>query len=480
MVDLDAVRVNFDGITYAKGASALRQLVAWVGEEEFLRGIQAYFVKHAWGNTELNDLFVELEAASGRDLSGWSQEWLQTSGVNLMRADLSVDTNGNFTSVAIVQEPPTMPEGIAPTLRSHRMAIGLYDQTSAGLIRRDRIELDVIGARTDVPQLTGQKQPDLLLLNDDDLTFTKTRLDERSWRTAMSSIGALESSMPRALIWGAAWDMTRDAEVSTGDYLELYLSGIPRETDIGVVQTVMRQLRTAIDLYAAPEHIEGYTIRLADALWAWAQESEAGSDRQLAFVRGLTATATTPAQIDIVAGLLAGSTTLPGLVIDTDLRWSLLQRLAAKGRADLPEIEQELARDATATGQRQAAIARACRPTPEAKELAWADLAERDDMPNAMIESTIMGFQQGEPELLLPFRARYFGSLKDIWERRTAEMAQDLAVGLYPALLVSADTLSDTDAFLADESLHPSLRRLVSECRDGVARALRCRVRDAR
>ena len=480
MVDLDAVRVNFDGITYAKGASALRQLVAWVGEEEFLRGIQAYFTKHAWGNTELNDLFVELEAASGRDLSGWSQEWLQTSGVNLMRADISLDADGNFTSVVIVQEPPTMPEGIAPTLRSHRMAIGLYDQTSAGLIRRDRIELDVIGARTEVPQLAGQKQPDLLLLNDDDLTFTKIRLDERSWRTAVSSIGALESSMPRALIWGAAWDMTRDAEVSTGDYLELYLSGIPRETDIGVVQTVMRQLRTAIDLYAAPEHIEGYTIRLADALWAWAQESEAGSDRQLAFVRGLTATATTPAQIDIVAGLLAGSTTLPGLAIDTDLRWSLLQRLAAKGRAELPEIEQELARDATATGQRQAAIARACRPTPEAKELAWADLAERDDMPNAMIESTIMGFQQGEPELLLPFRARYFGSLKDIWERRTAEMAQDLAVGLYPALLVSADTLSDTDAFLADESLHPSLRRLVTECRDGVARALRCRVRDAR
>ena len=479
MVDLDAVRVNFDGITYAKGASALRQLVAWVGEEEFLRGIHAYFTKHAWGNTELNDLFVELEAASGRDLSVWAQEWLQTSGVNLMRADISLDADGNFTSVAIVQEPPTVPEGIAPTLRSHRMAIGLYDQTSAGLIRRDRIELDVIGARTEVSQLAGQKQPDLLLLNDDDLTFTKTRLDERSWRTAMSSIGALESSMPRALIWGAAWDMTRDAEVSTGDYLELYLSGIPRETDIGVVQTVMRQLRTAIDLYAAPEHIEGYTIRLADALWAWAQESAAGSDRQLAFVRGFTATATTPAQIDIVAGLLAGSMTLPGLAIDTDLRWSLLQRLAAKGRAELPEIEQELERDATATGQRQAAIARACRPTPEAKELAWADLAERDDMPNAMIESTIMGFQQGEPELLLPFRARYFGSLKDIWERRTAEMAQDLAVGLYPALLVSADTLSDTDAFLADESLHPSLRRLVTECRDGVARALRCRVRDA-
>ena len=242
MVDLDSVRVNFDGITYAKGASALRQLVAWVGEPEFLAGVTTYFGKHAWGNTELSDLLSELEVTSGRDLSNWTQEWLRTSGVNLMRPALTVDGAGNYASFAILQEPPTSPEGIEPILRSHRMAIGLYDLNDGVLTRRERIELDVVGARTEVPQLIGTRQPDLVLLNDDDLTFTKIRLDERSWATAVDHLGQIDDSLARALVWGAAWDMTRDAEVSTGDYLSLVLSGVGVESDIGVVQVILRQL----------------------------------------------------------------------------------------------------------------------------------------------------------------------------------------------------------------------------------------------
>ncbi|MGI9135734.1 MAG: aminopeptidase N, partial [Candidatus Nanopelagicales bacterium] len=271
MTDLDAVRVNFDGITYAKGASALRQLVAWVGEPEFLAGIHEYFTKHAWGNTQLDDLLVELEKSSGRDLSGWTQEWLRTSGVNLMRPLVAVDANGNYASVVIEQEPPSSPAGIAPTLRSHRMAIGLYDVVDGVLTRRDRLELDVVGSHTDVASLVGVKQPDLLLLNDDDLTFTKFRLDERSWKTAVAHLGDVDSSLARALIWGAAWDMTRDAEVSTGDYLSLALTGIDRESEIAVVQMVLRQLRSAIDQFAAPEHRAEYSERLAAACLDLAQ-----------------------------------------------------------------------------------------------------------------------------------------------------------------------------------------------------------------
>jgi aminopeptidase N len=479
MVDLDAVRVNFDGITYAKGASALRQLVAWVGEEEFLRGINAYFVKHAWGNTQLQDLFDELAAASGRDLSGWAQEWLQTSGVNLMRPIVRIAADGTYAQVMVEQEPPTMPPGIPPVLRSHRMAIGLYDRTADGLVRRDRIERDITGPVTDVPELVGVRAADLLLLNDGDLTFTKIRLDESSWQTAVTCIGEISSSLARALIWGAAWDMVRDAEASAGDYLGMVVSGIPGEGDIGVVQNVLRQLKMAIDMYADPSHRVDYLDRLATATWDWARAAEAGSDRQLAFVRSFTGAASTPEHLDLVAGLLSGATVLDGLAVDTDLRWSLLQRLAATGRADGAAIDAELARDDTATGRRQAALAMAARPDAAAKAAAWTDLVERDDLPNAVLEATIAGFMQfGQADVLTPYRDRYFEALPRIWEQRTSEMAQDLTMGLYPAILVDAATLSATDAFLAGTSLKSAAVRLVSEGRDGVARALRCQARD--
>lgn len=480
MVDLDAVRVNFDGITYAKGASALRQLVAWVGEDNFRKAINTYFTKHAWGNTELPDLLSELEVTSGRDLSGWTAEWLQTSGVNLMRPEIEVGPDGTYTRVAIRQEPPSMPEGVAPTLRSHRMAVGLYDLTDAGLVRRDRIELDVTGGVTELPQLIGVPRADLLLLNDDDLTFTKVRLDDGSWRTAIDHMGSFADAMPRALVWGAAWDMVRDAEVSTGDYLNLVVAGLPHESDIGVVQQTLRQIKSAIDLYAAPEHRVTYRDRLADALDAAMRAAEPGSDHQLAFVRGFTGAAGTPAHLATVAGLLDGTTVLEGLAVDTDLRWSLIQRLAATGEVDLDVIETELARDDTATGRRQAAIARAARPSPEAKELAWADMMERTDLPNAMLDATIAGFvQPDQVDLLRPFRERFFAEIVGAWNAQTMEMGQSLAMGLYPMLIVDDATVRQTDEFLSRDDLNPALRRLVGEGRDGVQRAMRARTVDA-
>ena len=479
MVDLDSVRVNFDGITYAKGASALKQLVTWVGEDRFLEGVRAYFGKHAWGNTELTDLLSELEATSGRDLSQWTREWLQTPGVNLMRSESTVDADGAFTSFAVLQEPPSAPEGIAPTLRSHRMRIGLYDLVNGRLERRDSIELDVVGARTEVPALVGVRQPDLVLLNDEDLTFTKIRLDERSWQTAIAQLGTLASSLARALIWGAAWDMTRDGEVATGDYLDLVIAGCEVETDIGAVQMALRQVRAAIDQYATTEHRPGYVQTLAEAMLRLARAAEAGSDHQLAFTRTFAGVATSPEHLAVVVDLLDGRETLPGLVIDTDLRWLLLQRLVATGVRAEDAVEAELASDDTATGRRQAAVALASRPTAVAKELAWADMVDRTDLPNAILESTIGGFVQTDQiELLRPYRARYFDELPRIWRERTMEIAQSLTMGLYPFLLVDDETLAATDAFLAGD-LNPALRRLVSEGRDGVVRAMRARARDA-
>ena len=479
MVDLDSVRVNFDGITYAKGASALRQLVAWVGEPEFLAGVHNYFVKHAWGNTELSDLLSELEATSGRDLSGWTTEWLRTSGVNLIRPQFEVAADGTYSEFTITQEPPSAPAGLPPTLRSHRIAVGLYDLVDGALTRRERLELDVVGASTKVPALVGLKQPALLLLNDDDLTFAKVRLDEKSWRTAVEHLGVIDSSLARAIIWGAAWDMTRDAEVSTGDFLALVLSGIEQESDIGVVQGVLRQLKSAVDQFAAPVHREEYLERIATGVLGFAKQSEPGSDHQLAFARVFTACATMPAHLDIVAGLLDGTTVWDGLKIDTDLRWSLLQRLVAVGRLAEDAIETELRSDDTATGRRQGAVAFAARPTMVAKELAWADIIDRTDLPNAILEATIGGFvQPDQVELLADYRTKYFEALPQVWEQRTMETAQSITMGLYPVFLVDAETLAQTDAFLSRD-LNSALRRLVSEGRDGIERAIRARVADA-
>ncbi len=480
MTDLDAVRVNFDGITYAKGASALRQLVAWVGEPEFLAGIHEYFTKHAWGNTQLDDLLVELEKSSGRDLSGWTQEWLRTSGVNLMRPLVAVDAAGNYASVVIEQEPPSSPAGIAPTLRSHRMAIGLYDVVDGVLTRRDRLELDVVGARTDVTSLVGVKQPDLLLLNDDDLTFTKFRLDERSWKTAVAHLGDVDSSLARALIWGAAWDMTRDAEVSTGDFLDLVISGIEKESDVGVVQGVLRQLKAAIDQFSAPANRASYVQRIAAALLEFARRAEPGSDHQLAFTRSFISSAGTADELAILEGLLDGSVVWPGLAVDTDLRWSLIQRLVSVGRFGDAEIDAELVRDDTATGRRQAAVARAARPTADAKAQAWADIVDRTDLPNAILEATIGGFMHPDQiELLTPYRDTYFSVMGEVWKSRTNETATNITVGLYPFLLVDDTTIALTDAALAGD-LGATPKRLLSEGRDGVERAARARARDAR
>jgi aminopeptidase N len=479
MVDLDAVRVNFDGITYAKGASALRQLVAWVGEEEFLAGLHEYFVKHAWGNTELRDLLTELEATSGRDLSQWTLEWLQTSGVNLLRPHVEVDDAGNYTAVRIEQEPPSSPEGIAPTLRSHRVGVGLYDITDAGLTLRERMEIDVVGPMTEIPALVGRPRADLLLVNDGDLTFAKIRLDDASWETATSHLGSVTDSLARAVIWSAAWDMTRDAEASTGGFLDVVLAGLDAETDIGVVQGVLRQARMAIDQFAADAHRTEYLIRFSNRTLELAKSAEPGSDRQLAFTRAFAGSATTNEHLELVERLLDGTEQWDGLDVDTDLRWFLLHQLVSVGTRGEAAIDAELARDDTATGRRQAATAGASVPTEAAKQAAWEAIMHDESLPNAMLEATIAGFtQRDQLHLTDPFIEAYFEALPGVWEERTMEIAQSITMGLFPIFNVDQAVIDRAERFLQSEPV-PALARLIAEARDGLVRAKRARAMDA-
>ncbi len=477
MVDIEAVTVNFDGITYAKGASVLKQLVAWVGQDAFLAGLRTYFQKHQYGNTELRDLLVELEASSGRDLSAFSAEWLETAGVNTLRASFETGADGAFTSFSLLQEAP---DGY-PTLRSHRVAVGLYDLVDGRLVRTGREELDVVGAKTEVPALVGRPQPDLVLVNDDDLTFAKVRLDPRSLDTVVQHVGDLTESLPRAIAWAAAWDMTRDAEMAARDYLQLVLSGIGRETDIGLVQSLIRQATSAVVLFGDPAWAPEGRARLAAFAAERLDAAEPGGDVQLAWARALGTLATTDEQVGLLRGLLDGSRELPGLAVDTELRWHLLRRLAVLGLADEASVAAELDRDPTAAGERHAAAARASMPTPEAKAEAWRLAVEDAALPNAVQAAVIGAFWQVEQlDLLAPYVERYFSCVDAVWRDRPGEMAQNVVVGLYPGLVVGRDVVARTDAHLAGRDDVPAaLSRLLLEGRDSVVRALRARERDA-
>ncbi len=477
ITDLEDVEVNFDGITYAKGAAVLKLLAAWVGREEFVAGLRAYFRAFAWGSTTLADLLGKLEETSGRDLKAWSAEWLQTAGVNTLRADFSTDEDGRFASFAVRQTAPDA----WPTLRSHRLAIGLYQRTDAGLVRVHRAELDATGSRTEVAELVGHRQPDLVLVNDDDLTYAKVRLDERSLRTLRDSIGEISETLPRSLCWSAAWDMTRDAEMSTQDYVRLVLAGVRTESDSSVVRTVLRQADTACLLYCAPALREQTRGVLADGLLRLVRQSAPGSDSQLQFLRAFASAAATDEHLTVVRALLDGTDRLGDLVVDTDLRWHLLHQLVAGGRATDAEIDSELDADDTATGRRQAAAARAARPDAAAKAEAWTAVVD-GELPNAIQTALIGGFAHiSQLDLLRPYVEKYFESLTRVWEQRTNETAQNVVIGLFPTLLAEPATVDRADAWLAaHRQAPPSLRRLVGEARDGLARAVRAQEFSAR
>ncbi len=468
--DLHAVEANFDGITYAKGASALKQLVAWVGEKDFFAGLRAYFGKHAYGNTELSDLLVELEAASGRELGDWTKEWLQTSGVNTLRAEFETtepdeDGSGVFTSFSVEQ---TAIEAY-PTLRRHRIAIGLYDLVDGRLVRTERVETDIRGASTPIVELLDHRQPDLILLNDDDLTYAKIRLDERSFATLVESIATFEESLPRALCWGSAWDMTRDAELSGSDFVTLVLAGIGSETDLTAVSSLLRQGSSAVNLYTADAARPELKARWEAGLDQLVDAAEPGSDHQLALVRALASATSSPERI---RGVLAGD--LDGLTLDTDLRWTLVTSLARLGDADEAEIAAELARDTTISGQENASAARAIRPLAAAKEEAWRIAAVDRSTPNETRRSTALAFQvSGQADILEPFVDRYLEMASTIIDDMGVWIGQVALIYLFPLANPSQATLDKVDAWLADTSANPAAVRYVSEGRDDLARALR-------
>jgi aminopeptidase N len=475
MPDLEAVEVNFDGITYAKGASVIKQLVAYVGLDAFLAGLRAYFARHAWGNATFDDLLTELESASGRELRKFAAQWLETAQVNTLRPEVTIGPDGRYESVVVHQEAPAD----YPTLRTHRIGVGLYGLADGQLQRQRRLEIDVSGERTEIAELVGQSAADVLLLNDDDLTYAKLRLDERSMATVVQHIGGFESSLPRALCWAAAWDMARDAELAARDYVALVLTGLPVERDINLITATLRQATSTLTFYADPEWAPAGWAELARTARAALDAAEPGSGFQLAWARAYAGAARSAADLAALRGWLAGDAVPAGLPIDTELRWSVLQSLVANGAAGEAEIAAELATDRTASGEREAALARALIPTAANKAAVWQRLTGDGALPNWLHRSLLQGFQHpAQVELTAPYAPTFFAAVGPLWARRDSEPAQEFVMMAYPAYQVSEETVAQTDAWLARGGHPASLRRLVAEGRDGVLRALRARAKD--
>ena len=475
--DLEDVQVNFDGITYAKGGSVLKQLAAWVGIDEFFAGVGAYFRKHEYGNTELRDLLTELETTSGRELTEWSKKWLETAGVNTLSPAIVEGADGTISAFKIVQTAPSDYQ----TIRPHRLGVGFYDLQNGELVRTHFTELDVDGDLTDVPELVGLTRPDLVLLNDHDLAYAKIRLDERSLQTAIDHLSKISDPLARSLVWGAAWDQTRDAEASASDYIDLVLGNIASETESTTVRTTLAQLQLAANSYVTPDKRDASRHKVADGLWALAQAADAGSDSQLQFVTAFASAAATPEHWETVRALRAGEITLDGLTIDTDLSWQLLVSLAAGGVITEGVIDEALASDNTAKGAEFAAQAKAALPTPEAKNAAWSSLVDSDRLPNTLVRAAGLGFTHPAGVLLLDeFVDQYFAMLLPVWESRTYKIAEYLVLGLYPAPLANAKLRDATRAWLSANGEAPAaLRRLVAENLAGVERALAVQERDA-
>jgi aminopeptidase N len=462
---------NFDGISYVKGASVLRQLAAYLGRPVFLAGIRAYLAEHAWGNATLADLLAALEARSRASLADWSHAWLETAGPNTLRSSFDVDSSGAFTSFAVVQEAPPH----CPTLRPHHLAVGLYRHVDGALALVHRQEIDIAGARTDVPQLIGIRQPDLILLNDGDLDYAIVRFDPRSIRTLTEAIGRVSDSLARAVCWSTAIDMLREAELPLPAFVRMLAGAMGQEASVSVLQTLHSVTDQVMTLAGDPRWVPAGKAELAAAGTALLHAAEPGSDHQLAWAQLLSWTAATPEQLDLLAALLDRSVEVPGLGVDAELRWAILRRLAATGRAGDAEIDAELGRDSTDAGARHATACRAAIPDAEHKAAAWHLLAETEELGVLGAAEGSRGFIQAEhASLLAPYVERYFEALPRIWSSRGEHIRVQLSQLLFPHPATSPELLERLDAFLA-AGRDPGLTRLLAEKRDIVARALRSR-----
>lgn len=487
MPDVESVHQNFDGITYAKGASVLRQLVAWVGEDAFFAGCRHYFAAHAWGNTTLHDFLTSLEVASGRDLVAWRDEWLLTTGPNAVAIDTNHDANGQISDATVLQTAPVplwageIGTDNKPVLRRHRLAIGVYNTIDDALVRTQRVELDIAGDQTTVAELVGTPKAELLLVNDDDLTYTKTMLDETALQTVTERLANVTEPLARALLWSSLWDMVRDGVLPARRYLAIVARNIAAEDKIGVLQRLLQRQLGALERYTEPTYRDALQVELANAAHNAFRQAEPGSDFQLAWFKQFAALGSSlPQHAADLKGLLDGSFAPEGLTVDVDLRWYVITQLATAGVITDDLIRAEHQSDNTDLGERQAATARASLPEFDQKQAAWDRLVTDVNLSHTVSRHIIAGFNQlTQSAVLEPFIDTYFTTLDHIWQTRSLDWSVEFSAGMFPHFAASDALIAQLDDFIAaDPKLPKPLVRVLREQRDTLVRTVNGRACD--
>ncbi|OTA29706.1 aminopeptidase N [Alloscardovia macacae] len=477
--DLHDTEINFDGITYAKGASVLKQLVAYVGRKEFFAGIHNYLEKHQYSNATLTDLLAELEATSGRDLKNWSKQWLENAGINTITSSVRAAEDGTIEEMVLTQTASSD----YPVLRDHRLAVAFYDVNEAtGLVEMtERFDLDVTGEKTVVEAVAGKKRPAFIMVNEDDLTYTKLRFDAESLEFARQNLYRFSSALTRAVVWLSLWDMTRDAEFPAVDFVETSLKALGTEKESTTFRYALAQVATATGHYAPAARRASLKVEVAEELFRLAQAAEAGSDEQFQLVTAYLNNGSDPEFAERAAGLLSGSLVFDGLEIDNNFRWTILIAQAAAGVIGVSEIDAELAARDTTENRQFAVMAKAAIPTAEAKAWAWEQALHNDELTNSQLENVAGGFSMNsDPELYAPYVDKYAEVIDWIWENKTFHMSEALmsgtarGTGLYPSYADPARLVEVGEAWMASHaSADAALRRMVNENLDSSKRVLR-------
>jgi len=476
MPDIESVNANFDGISYAKGSSVMHQLCAYVGRDNFIEGLQKYFKKYAWKNTQLSDLLAELQSTSGRDLDVWSKTWLRTAGINTLHPVLEIE-DGVYKKVSIKQDVPAVPAG-SKEIRSHYTSIGLFDLQGGKLVLRKSVEFDITGVNTEVIELAGEPLADLLLINDRDYAYSKIRFDERSLSTLQTNLGKITDHVARVICWVAIWDMWRDGEITTTNFSKMVLEGLKSEELITIVSGLGNDVISAVEHNSNPKIRAALREEIATGLLAIVQGAKPESDIQLQLARIFAALARTPEHIAFIQTMLDGG--LAGLKVDRDLRWYFVNILVDRDAFTQRELDSVLAEDKTLTGETSYAQAVASFPNKQAKAAAWKSLMD-DELSSYKRLALHRGFMRiGQDELLKDYVNPYFDSLLDMWNSSSYEVSSSNVEMLYPRYIITQEVLDKTDAWLGGvgKGAPDTLRRLVSEGRDSLARALRVQQKD--
>ena len=449
--DVAAAAGTFDTITYPKGASVLRQLMAYIGEDAFVAGMRSYFAKYAWTNTTLNDLINELGSAAGQDLHHWAQGWLGTAGVDRLRLERTADGDVLFARG---------PLGVAP--RVHTLNIGCYRRRDDHLQRTELIRVTVTGSRTALPDLG---EADLMLVNDDNLTFATVTADQVSRAVLLDNARMLPTPLARAVAVATTWNLLITGEARAVDIVRSLRGVIAAETAESILEPFVSLAITVAEWWA-PEAARDHLLEeLADVC---VQRSDRPEHRAAA-MRGLARAAITQSQFD----------TLEAAATTPDLRWRALTRRAEFGQADDAEISRAQAADPDPDAWIRALAVRAARPSTDDKERAWQALIVEPSVPVSAFRRVGQAFwRPGQGSVLAPYPRRFLDALTEIGQRGMV-FGLSATGNMFPTTGIDEHYLDQLDAELRSGTLAAVVANRGIERSDEVRRMLASRASDA-